>query len=147
MGYCQYSDLKNVVPETAIQQLTDDVGLGQVNMPVVNESLAFADETIDGYLRGRYSLPLQETPTMLKKIAAILARYDLYTRRPEVEPPAAVSESFESSIKTLKAIQGGTITLGVQGTGASIAPATTGDYTTNKSSEDRVFSDTELAKF
>ena len=53
-----------------------------VKTEVVDGCIRYADELIDAHLRGRYTLPLAEIPTVLRDIAITLVRYRLYTRRP-----------------------------------------------------------------
>lgn len=85
MPYCTLGDIKDHIPEANIIQLTDDEGLGVVNQSRVDKAITTADSVIDGYLRGRYSLPLSTVPELIKTIAIDIAVYKLYERRNELE--------------------------------------------------------------
>nr|VFK03561.1 MAG: Protein of unknown function (DUF1320) [Candidatus Kentron sp. H]VFK04441.1 MAG: Protein of unknown function (DUF1320) [Candidatus Kentron sp. H]VFK06833.1 MAG: Protein of unknown function (DUF1320) [Candidatus Kentron sp. H] len=82
--YANYDDLVLVIPESTLSALTNDAEQSDgPDMTVIERALAGASEVIDGYLRGRYELPLETTPTVLRDLAVALARHDLYARRPE----------------------------------------------------------------
>ncbi len=144
MPYCTLDDLKDQIPEANIIQLTDDEGLGVVNQSRVDKAISVADSVIDGYLRGRYSLPLSTVPELIKTIAIDIAVYKLYERRLELEMPEAMSNRYKNAIKLLDQIQKGLIKLGIE------SPETgpgQGHYKTNKTAEDRTFSKDVLKQF
>jgi phage gp36-like protein len=85
---------------------------------VVGEAVRQAEELIDAYLRGRYNLPLGSSsdpvPSVIKDITVNLARYWLYTRRPEgADLPEAVTRTYKSSVHLLESIRGGKLTIGI----------------------------------
>lgn len=82
-------------------------------MDKVKEALLAAGELVDGYLRGRYELPLAEIPTLLRDVVRTIARFKLYERRPESDMPETVMETYKAAVKTLEQIRSGRITLGV----------------------------------
>lgn len=96
----------------AIGQALPDV----VNETVVSEVIRYAVELIDAHLRGRYTLPLTQVPTVLKDLALNLVCHALYRRRPEGDLPDAVKESYRATEKTLVALRDGKLTLGIQAT-------------------------------
>ena len=71
-----------------------------------------AQELVDGYLRGRYQLPLDPVPTILRDAVVYLARHWLYQRRPEGALPDAVKDSRKDTLQLLENIRDGVITLG-----------------------------------
>ena len=71
---------------------------------------------IDAHLRGRYTLPLAEVPTVLRDIAITLVRYRLYVRRPEGDLPDTVKDDNKEARRQLEAIRDGKLTLGLQST-------------------------------
>ncbi len=144
MGYCTLDDLKDQIPETNIIQLTDDEGLGVVNQSRVDKAITTADSVIDGYLRGRYTLPLSTVPELVKTIAIDITVYKLYERRLELEMPEAMSNRYKNAIKLLDQIQKGLVKLGIES--PDTGPGQ-GHYKTNKTTEDRTFSKSVLDKF
>lgn len=120
--YLTREDLLAYMPLRAAIELTCDEATAMPDSPdmaIIDEALASASELIDGYLRGRYALPLAQTPTVLRDLARVIARYRLYERRPEADMPDAVAETYKAAIKTLEQIRSGRITLGVRETAAA----------------------------
>lgn len=101
----------------SVAQLTnDDPHAKEPDMGRVEEALRAAGELVDGYLRGRYELPLATVPTLLRDVARTIARFKLYERRPESDMPETVMETYKAAVKTLEQIRSGRITLGVAAT-------------------------------
>ncbi|MCL4492330.1 MAG: DUF1320 domain-containing protein [Nitrospirae bacterium] len=134
MPYCTLDDLKKAIPESSIIQLTDDAGLGVVDQAKVDDAIAYADQLIDGYLRGRYTLPLSTVPGLIKTLSVDLAIFHLYGRKSDDEFPDAVMARYKNAIKLLEQIQKGLISLGIE-----TSTTGTGSYKTNKTSDDRTF--------
>lgn len=120
MSYCTLADLQLAIPAQTLVWLSDDdpAAMG-INLPVVVEAIRQAEELVEGYLRGRYNLPLDPVPSIIKDMAVNIARHWLYARRPEGnELPEAVTRTYNAAIKTLETIRDNRITLGLP-TGAS----------------------------
>ena len=119
--YCTLTDIRATVPENDLIQLTDDamppVAVNQVN---VDRAITDAGELIDGYLRGRYTLPLSPVPGLLNTLAADVAIYRLYARRIKLTPPEGVTERYKSALKILEQIQSDKISLGSEGSGGGV---------------------------
>lgn len=114
MRYCTRADLGNAIPElTLIQLSNDDPSAEQPNEAVIEDGVRQAEELVDGYLRGRYNLPLDPVPTVLRDAVVYLARHWLYQRRPEGVLPDAVKDSRKDTIKLLESIRDGVVTLGM----------------------------------
>lgn len=117
---CRYltpEELLSFLPERSVIQLTNDDPRGtEPDMGKAEEALLAAGELVDGYLRGRYELPLAEVPTLLRDLARTIARFKLYERRPESDMPETVMETYKAAVKTLEQIRNGRITLGVAAT-------------------------------
>lgn len=144
MPYCTISDLISQIPESNIIQLTDDEGLGVVNQARVDKAITTADSVVDGYLRGRYSLPLSTVPELIKTIAIDITVYKLYERRLELEMPETMMSRYKNALKMLEQIQKGLIKLGIESAEAGTGQ---GHYKTNKTEADRTFSKSVLKKF
>lgn len=114
MRYCTRADLGNAIPElTLIQLSNDDPSAEHPNEAVIEDGVRQAEELVDGYLRGRYNLPLDPVPTVLRDAVVYLARHWLYQRRPEGVLPDAVKDSRKDTIKLLESIRDGVVTLGM----------------------------------
>lgn len=137
MSYCTVDDIKKLLPEENMIHLTDDLGEGAIDTAVVTDAIAYADQLIDGYLRGRYTLPLSTVPTFLKKLSIDLVIFFLYSRRPEIQNEN-VEKKYTNTLKILEQIQAGKITLGDDTSGEDLPGK--GEYKTNKTEDDRIFS-------
>lgn len=114
MRYCTRNDIGNAIPEmTLIQLSNDDPAAMLPNEGVIEDGVRQAEELVDGYLRGRYNLPLDPVPTVLRDAVVYLARHWLYQRRPEGVLPDAVKDSRKDTIKLLESIRDGVVTLGM----------------------------------
>lgn len=114
MRYCTRVDVGNAIPEmTLIQLSNDDPAAMSPNENVIEDGVRQAEELVDGYLRGRYNLPLDPVPTVLRDAVVYLARHWLYQRRPEGALPDAVKDSRKDTIKLLESIRDGVVTLGM----------------------------------
>ncbi|QIH08924.1 MULTISPECIES: DUF1320 domain-containing protein [unclassified Pseudomonas] len=114
MRYCSRDDIGRAIPELTLVQLSnDDPAAEQPNENVIEDAVRQAEELVDGYLRGRYDLPLNPVPTVLRDAVVYLARHWLYQRRPEGALPDAVKDSRKDTIKLLESIRDGVVTLGM----------------------------------
>jgi len=79
MPYATVADLLARLGEARLVQLTDlhDPPLGLVDEAVAQKALDDAAAEIDGYLAGRYVLPLATMPAVLRVHAVTLAVYRL----------------------------------------------------------------------
>lgn len=136
MPYCTLSDIE--APQDDLVELTDDAGIGVIDETVVDRAIAKAGELIDGYLRGRYTLPLDPVSGLVTTLAADIALYRLYARRPRLTVPESLADRYKNALKVLDNIQKGAITLGASGT--SEAPAATTVGGPQVSAPERVFS-------
>ena len=79
MSYATITDLQQRLGEARLQQLTDlsDPPLGILDVVVAQKALDDAQDEIDGYLAGRYTLPLAPVPGVLRVHALTIAHYRL----------------------------------------------------------------------
>ena len=133
--YCDLDDLKNAVPEEVIIQLTDDDDTGSVDTDKTDSAMNDAAELIDGYLRGRYTLPLAPTPEIVKRLSVDISIYYLYQRRLDLTMPESLENRYKNSIKLLEQIMKGQVTFAQ--TGDDIAGSL--NLKVNKTSDDRLF--------
>lgn len=117
MTYISIDELKSLVPDSVMRELSDDIMGGEINFDLVQTVIVEACEEVDGYLRNRYTLPFANTPTLVKQCAKQIARYALYERRPEgFELPPAVVDGRKVAIKNLENIRDGKLSIGVPDT-------------------------------
>ena len=109
--YCTIDDIEKHTSSPTLIQLSSDDGQEAVNRVVVEEAILYASTLIDGYLRGRYSLPLDTHFPLLRIIAIDLSVYRLYSRRMRNEMPEVIETAYKSAIATLRDIQKGVISL------------------------------------
>jgi len=110
MAYCSLEDLKKALPEASLIQLTDDESLGAVNEERVSEAISKADGEIDGYIGGRYSVPLSTVPDVIRRCSVSIAVYLLYTRTMEDVPDTRRGD-YKDALRILERIQDGKMTL------------------------------------
>ena len=134
--YSSVSDIERLISRRTLAQLTDDDAGAEVTVDVVNEAIVAADEVIDAHLRGRYSLPLPETPPILRQLSVNIAVFHLYSRRPEGEMPETIGIRYKNAIKIIESIRDGKLTIGDTEGEKTPEPGT---YKTNKTQDQRMF--------
>jgi len=144
MPYSTLTDIKKLIPEETVIQLTDDENTGAVVESRVTEAIAQADAEIDSYCGGRYTVPFATVPDIVKKISVDIAIYNLYSRKVE-ELPETRSDRYKNAIRQLEGISKGLISIGE----ADAPPASTseGGPETNKTEDDRIFTRDKLGGF
>lgn len=127
--YCILDDIKGVMADAELIQLTDDtIPPAAINVANVDKAIARADELIDGYLRGRYTLPLSSVSGLIRDLAVDIVVYNLFKRRKKNKMPEAVSDDYKNALKILENIQKGTIAIGADMIQSSTpASSTSGD--------------------
>lgn len=144
MDYCTIADIEKQISTQTLAQLTNDEGGADVDAVVAEEAIIYASVLINGYLRGRYTLPLNTHFPLLRILAIDLAIYRLYNRRMHTDLPASIQEQYKNTIKTLSDLQKGIITLD---NAVTDEPLKSGQYLSNKSPRDRDFSKQVLKGF
>ena len=146
MDYCTITDIETHISTAALTQLTSDEG-NEIDLVVAEEAIIYASTLINGYLRGRYELPLNTRFPLLRIIAMDIAVYRLYSRRMRTDVPEIISQQYKDAIKMLQNIQKGVITLEVLSEELTANKIKAGDYKTNKQYLDRIFSKTKLNEY
>jgi len=141
--FCTLEDIKKAIPEKNIIELTDDDNFGSIDEAKVQDAIDYAEQLINGYLRGRYPVPLNPVPELIRRLAVDLAVFQLYSRRFDLDMPQGMIDRRKEIIRLLEQIQAGKVLLGIE---TQNSPGQ-GYYKTNKVSEDRVFNKETLEKF
>lgn len=128
MTYATQALLVGRFGERLLLQVADraDPPAGAIDAGVVARALADTDAMIDGYLAGRYVLPLEATPPLLVDLAAAIAIYKLHIFAPEQK----IADDYKDAVATLSKISTGTVKLpvaGVEPAGAGSAGVVTID--------------------
>lgn len=124
MPYATRQDMIDRFSEVELVQLTDrgNVRADRIVDAVLNRALDDASAEIDGYLAGRYTLPLSPVPANLALICCDIARYRLQHN----EAAEAVRERYAAAIKFLTKVATGEIQLGATALGQPPASAAQG---------------------
>jgi len=112
MAYSTLLDIKKSLPEEKIIELTDDYHNGEIDTKIVDDAIDQADNTIDGYLRGRYPADMDDAdvPELISDISTKIAIYNLFRRKVYIDLPESVVLDYKWALKMLEKVQDGTIT-------------------------------------
>lgn len=110
MAYSTVADLKLLLPEEELLQLTDDEGAGVLNEARAIEAIDQADREIDGYAGVARTVPLSPVPGLIGNLSAKMAVYHLFCRRSRV--PEVWQGHYDNAVRLLTRIAEGKLTLG-----------------------------------
>lgn len=149
MAYCTKDDILNIISERELFNLTVDNPTEDsvVDEVQVSGAIDYADNCINGFLRGKYKLPLEVIPDFISKLCADIAVYRLYGRRPQ-SMPDHIKENYKMSLDLLNKIQKGAFLLDtaqehIEGNMQTPKPT----FLTNKTKENRIFNNQRLDAF
>ena len=117
---------------------------------VIDREIGRVDGIINGYLWGRYTLPLAEIPPELGGYAEDMAIARIYGCLGERTIPEDIVRASKEAVAWLRDVQKGLAQLSVQTltpAGSAGEPGATGFFKTNKTKADRIFSDSVLDRF
>lgn len=106
MAYCARTDLTNRFG-IEIAQLIDRDNNSVDDAGVLESAIAGADAIIDGYLSGRYAVPLDPVPQLIKDISCDLSRFRLWGSN----APEGVAQANDAALALLRDIARGVIIL------------------------------------
>ena len=147
MDYCTIDDIETQTSTPTLIQLTSDDGQEAVDRVVAQEAILYSSTLIDGYLRGRYTLPLDAHFPLLRILAIDLSIHRLYSRRMRDEMPEVIENNYKNAISTLKDIQKGVISLQSENDSLETAGFNAEEYKTNKAIIDRLFSKDRMLEY
>lgn len=105
---------KAAAPSSLAGYTAEEVARVQQGLAVIQRALQDADETINSYLNGRYTLPLASAPLVLVRVACEMARFYLY----DDQVTEQVQDRHDANIKWLGEVSKGYVSLGVDSGGA-----------------------------
>lgn len=141
MAYSTDTHLTDRISQDMVIQLTNDDGGDAVDQDILDRNRSACTEIVDGYLRGRYTVPATSGTELLAGIEADLLVDKLYSRRGNIEKPDTVTENRKQAYALLQSIAKGDIQLEDQ------PDAHAGGFVSNKSSADREFPNKTLNRF
>lgn len=147
MDYCTLEDIETHTSTPTLIQLTSDDGQEAIDHIVVQEAILYSSTLIDGYLRGRYSLPLNIHFPLLRILAIDLSIHRLYSRRMRNEMPEVIENAYKNAISTLRDIQKGIISLQSESDTLETSNFSPQEYKTNKNLLDRLFGKQNLNEY
>ena len=106
------SDLQRRMGADCVLELASQSD-GSLDTDKVNQALTDASTEAEGFLAGRYNLPLENVPEIVVRICCDMAWYYLHG----VLPPTSVKDKYERAKELLSSINKGAITLGLDTTG------------------------------
>ena len=147
MDYCTIDDIETHISTPTLIQLTSDDGQEVVDCAVATEAILFSSAIIDGYLRGRYTLPLNTHFPLLRILAIDLSVHRLYSRRMRDTMPEVIENAYKNAIATLRDIQKGVISLQSESDTLETSGFNPEEYKTNKDIIDRLFGKQRLSEY
>lgn len=113
MPYCTLEQLTDRFGERLLLQVTDRASppAGTIDADVVARAIADTDAVIDGYLAGRYALPIEVTPPLLVDLALAISIYKLHPFAPDPK----IEKDYNDALKQLLQIAKGDVRLPLEG--------------------------------
>lgn len=121
MAYASAQDMIERFDEQQLKEVTDSQAL-EVDLTALDRALEDASDEIDGYIEGRYRLPLAEPPRLLRIMACNIAMYRLLTLR-RFDVMEDQRKRYEDAVKFLRGVAAGDINLGLDGNQDTVTPA------------------------
>lgn len=131
--YATRDDMLEQFGEKEVIALTDRDYTGLIDDTVLTKALEKATVEIDGYIGGRYPLPLAQPPKILTVYACDIARYRLCGSGTQLTED--IRDRYRDAVKFLELAAAGKVTLGGM-PGGGPAPV---DNTVQFSTSSRVF--------
>ena len=92
----------------------DDIANADAAKARIEAMIAEASDLVDGYIGGRYTLPLANTPGVLVAWARAITRYKLHGNRRSTEDSDPIVRDYRDALKGLAQVADGKFSLGVQ---------------------------------
>jgi phage gp36-like protein len=117
VSYATVLDMINRYPSRDLVQLTnEDPTATTVNATPITQALADASAEIDGYIEGRFTLPLADPPAVLNRLTTDIAMYRMQSLRPLHDLEDA-RKRYEDAVAMLIKVAAGELTLGLSADG------------------------------
>jgi phage gp36-like protein len=113
MSYATVQDLVDRFGEREIVELTDRKLAQVIDETIAQRALDDASAEIDGYLASRCTLPLAHVPSVLVRICADMARYNLSGDN----ATEVISQRYKDAVAFLTRVSNGQVSLGLSAGG------------------------------
>jgi phage gp36-like protein len=141
VSYATVLDMINRYPNRDLVQLTnEDPAATTIDATPITQALADASAEIDGYIEGRFTLPLTDPPAVLNRLTTDIAMYRMQSLRPLHDLEDA-RKRYEDAVAMLVKVAAGELTLGLSADGQEPPIAAVEE---NVQGADRVFSRKKL---
>ena len=112
MAYCTVTDMKKLIPETILINLSNDIpGAVVVNQTNIDEVIDVADREIDAYaIMAGYDVPMDPVPPMAANLSAQMAIWKLHLRKYFASD--VWERAYDKCLKTLEKIAEGKLSFG-----------------------------------
>ncbi len=115
MPYATQQNMIDRFGNEELIELTDRNNTGAIDATVLDQAIEDASGLVDGYLSGRYTIPLVTVPPVIERIACDAARYFLY----DDAVTDHVEKNYDNAIAYLIKAAAGKVDLGVDDAGAA----------------------------
>lgn len=112
MAYCTLDDITEKVSEDVLIELTDDADAGAIDTSRTDRAISDAESEIDAYCGGRYKVPLDPVPGIIRKCCVDIAVYNLFQRRSGATEER--QRDYKNAIAFLQSVATGKASLGQQ---------------------------------
>jgi phage gp36-like protein len=113
VSYATVNDVTARYPNRDLVQLSnEDPAANTVNGAPIQTALDDASAEIDGYLEGRFTLPLSDPPAVLNRLCTDIAMYRMQVLRP-LHDLADARKRYDDAIAMLAKVAAGELTLGL----------------------------------
>lgn len=110
MPYVTQAELEERFGTAELLQIADRDDDESVDTAVVDAAIADADAMIDSYCRALYTVPFDPVPAEIRKVAADIARYNLWDDQASEE----VEMRYKNAIAWLKDVSAGRARVNVE---------------------------------
>ena len=113
MAYSTLADLTARYGQALLVQISDraDAPTGEVDEALITQAIANADAVIDGFLLGRYQLPLASTPGLVADWSQRIAIYKAHGQNVDQK----ISADYDAAMRELGQVASGAIRLAIAG--------------------------------
>jgi phage gp36-like protein len=113
VDYCTQVELESRYGTALLVEISDrsDAASSTIDVSLITRAIADAAALIDGYLAGRYALPLATIPALVTDLAQRIAIYYAHTNVASDK----IARDYEAALRQLKDIASGLIKLDAGG--------------------------------
>ncbi|MEM4625654.1 MAG: DUF1320 domain-containing protein [Candidatus Pacearchaeota archaeon] len=141
--YCTKEDVYSQMDQRVVAGYLRNTGeTGNEWETRLNDIITKATDEINGYLRGRYSLPLNHVPGFIRDLCVRIVKYKIVSRKGYTSnsPEEGIAKDYQGVVKILEKIRDGDVDIGISTNEAESVPSPKAIYSTKK----KYFGDNEF---